>query len=41
MMGVRYQTPEEELEPNDDNDIYLEDTDEDRAILIEDEQELF
>ena len=41
MMGVRYQTPEEELEPNDDNDIYLEDMDEDTAILIEDEQELF
>ena len=41
MMGVRYQTPEEELEPDDDKDIYLEDTDEDKVILIEDDQELF
>ena len=41
MMGVRYQILEEELEPNDNKDIYLEDTDEDRAILIEDDQEMF
>ena len=32
---------EEELVPNEDNDIYLEDTDENSDLLIEDEQELF
>ena len=41
MMGIQYQIPEEELEPDDDTEIYLEDTAKDRVIPIEDDQELF
>ena len=41
MMGIWYQTPEEELELDDDTEIYLEDMAKDRVILIEDDQELF
>ena len=40
-MGVRYQTPEAGLEPDEDKDMKMARTNENRVLIIEDEQDIF
>ena len=40
-MGVRYQTPEAGLEPDEDKDMKMARTNENQVLLIEDEQDIF
>ena len=40
-MGMRYQTPEAGLEPDEENDMKIEATIENRVLLIEDEEDVF
>ena len=40
-MGVRYQKPEAGLEPDEENDMKIEATNENRVLLIEDEEDVF
>ena len=40
-MGMRYQTPEAGLEPDEDKDMKMARTNENRVLVIEDEQDIF